>query len=154
MPRENDHSACVDAWLSNQPSSALPSLLVAAVAAVWARTATTLGTVTLMAITQRVLYIAAEKFPRLSTLQIDSAGSVKWRELDAPDPAFDRELVAGMRFVLVELLTVLGNLTGEILTPALHAELDTVGPGHARRARSPSQPAANPERSQNEDPTS
>ena len=28
-----------------------------------------------------------------------------------------------MRFVLVEFLTVLGNLTAEILSPALHAEL-------------------------------
>jgi hypothetical protein len=33
------------------------------------------------------------------------------------------ELEAAIRYVLVEFLTVLGNLTAEVLTPALHAEL-------------------------------
>ena len=32
-------------------------------------------------------------------------------------------IVAAIRFVLVEFLTVLGNLTAQILTSALHAEL-------------------------------
>jgi hypothetical protein len=36
------------------------------------------------------------------------------------------ELLAGLRFVLIEFLTVLGNLTAEILTRALHAELAKV----------------------------
>jgi hypothetical protein len=36
------------------------------------------------------------------------------------------ELVAGIRFVLVEFLTVLGNLTAEILTSELHAELSNI----------------------------
>ena len=38
----------------------------------------------------------------------------------------DSELVEGIRFVLVEFLTVLGNLTAEILTPELHSELSNV----------------------------
>jgi hypothetical protein len=31
-----------------------------------------------------------------------------------------------IQFVLVELLTVVGNLTAEILTPALHSELSNI----------------------------
>ena len=37
-------------------------------------------------------------------------------------------------FVLVEFLTVLGHLTDEILTPALHAELSKVALGEPERA--------------------
>jgi hypothetical protein len=36
------------------------------------------------------------------------------------------ELRRGIRFVLTEFLTVLGNLTAEILTPELHAALSNV----------------------------
>ncbi len=33
------------------------------------------------------------------------------------------ELTGAIRFVLVEFLSVIGHLTAEILTPALHAQL-------------------------------
>jgi len=39
-----------------------------------------------------------------------------------------KQLEEGVRFVLVEFLTVLGNLTADMLTPALHAELSRVAP--------------------------
>lgn len=48
-------------------------------------------------------------------------------------------LIAGTRFVLVEFLTVLGNLTADILTPELHEELARVhrpDPGGATAATS------------------
>ena len=38
----------------------------------------------------------------------------------------DGELRQAIQFVLVELLTVVGNLTAEILTPALLSELSNV----------------------------
>jgi hypothetical protein len=48
------------------------------------------------------------------------------------------ELREAIRFVLVELLTVLGNLTAEILTPALHAEISRVArPGAIRVGATP-----------------
>ena len=47
-----------------------------------------------------------------------------------------------MRFLLVEFLTVLGNLTADILTPALHSELTavTVRPGASKTRRAASTP--------------
>jgi hypothetical protein len=40
-------------------------------------------------------------------------------------------VLEGIRFVLVEFLTVLGNLTAGILTAELHAELSHVEPTNA-----------------------
>ncbi len=44
------------------------------------------------------------------------------------------QLRAAVRFVLVEFLSVLGVLTAEILTPALHAELARLADKPARAA--------------------
>jgi hypothetical protein len=94
--------------------------------AMWQRAYATLGEVTLTAILDRVLYTAAERFPLLSSLEVDTNG-LKSDRLRAGAPGSNRdELAKGIRFVLVEFLTVLGNLTAEVLTPALHAELKNV----------------------------
>ena len=123
---ESQHAAVVDAWLKRSakglPSAALVQLFGAALGAVWTRTLTPLGEVTLTAIAQRVLHNAAEKFTFLSSLKIEPTG-IDCEGLNAPS---DSELIEGIRFVLVEFLTVLGNLTAEILTPELHSELSTV----------------------------
>jgi hypothetical protein len=97
-------------------------------AALWRRAHLTLGDVTLTAIVGRVLYVAAEEHPFLSALTVDPGG-LRCQELHerAVDLPPDR-LAEALRFVLVEFLTVLGSLTAEILTPALHAELASIAP--------------------------
>jgi len=91
----------------------------------------TLGEVTLTAIVDRVLYTASEKYSFLSALKIDGTRICfdDFRRQGAVQHG--RHLHEVVRFVLVELLTVLGNLTDEILTSALHAELSKVAPGDA-----------------------
>jgi len=83
--------------------------------------------VTLTAIAERVLHNASERFSLLWSLKIEPTRGIQCRELSdrigSVEPA---ELREAIRFVLVELLTVLGNLTAEILTPALHAEISKV----------------------------
>jgi hypothetical protein len=118
----------VDAWLSRCASGLareeLLRLFQAALDALWARTHVTLGEVTLTAITERVLYNASEKFPFLSSVRVEPERGVRCRELGERLGALDAaELLRGVRFVLVEFLPVIGNLTAEILTPELHAEL-------------------------------
>lgn len=97
-------------------------------AVLWRRAHQTLGDVTLTAILDRVLYNASEQFTFLSGLTIVpmglSCGELHERASTLPHDS----LAAGIRYVLVEFLTVLGSLTAEILTPALHAELAKVGP--------------------------
>jgi len=93
----------------------------------WARVKITLGEVTLVAIADRVLSNASEQFPFLSALKIEVSGASPLLELDEQARSVDAvELRRGVRFVLTEFLTVLGNLTAEILTPELHAALSNV----------------------------
>jgi len=122
-----EHAKCVDTWLDEAARGltppALRRLLEVAFGALWTRTMTTLGEVTLTAIGERVLYTAAERFPVLSSLQVVPTRGIELRGAEPQAPPSESELREGMRFLLVELLTVLGSLTAEILTPELHAQL-------------------------------
>lgn len=131
MLDDGQHAVCVDAWLERAPTGLAPEallrLLEAALDAVWIRTETTLGEVTLTAIAERVLHNASERYSLLWSLKIESTKGIQCRELrDRIGSVEPSELREAIRFVLVELLTVLGNLTAEILTPALHAEISRV----------------------------
>jgi hypothetical protein len=132
---ENDHRARVDAWMGRVAKEAPPDRLFdafeRAFGAMWRRARVTLGDVTLTAILDRVLYTAAERFPLLSSLEMDGTGlrSDKFRQ-GAGSLQRD-QLEEGIRFILVEFLTVLGNLTAEVLTAALHAELANAAAGAA-----------------------
>jgi len=138
---EGKHAASVKAWLEGSGESLSPAQLVTlferALGALWKRTLVTLGEVTLNAIADRVLYTASEKYSVLSTLKIEGTG-VRFDEFRTQEAVrSDRNLAEVVRFVLVEFLTVLGNLTSDVLTPALHAELSKVAleePGRTGKA--------------------
>lgn len=128
MIDEGQHRACVDEWLERSgeslPRESLLELFDLAFGALWAPTRITLGEVTLTAIAERVLFNAAQRFPFLSSLEVDPSTGIPCRDLRERVGSIGRpELIAGLRFILVELLTVLGNLTAETLTPELHSEL-------------------------------
>lgn len=137
-PDEVDHGQVVDAWLDRSATGLTPEkvveLLEAALCALLARTETTLGELTLSVIADRVLHNTVERYPAFAPLTFDPGKGVRCDALRAHAAAIPaRELRAGVRFVLVELLTVLGNLTAEILSPELHAELSkTTPPGDKR----------------------
>lgn len=146
---DNDHIACVNAWMelaaNRLPPDKLLPVFEHAFGAVWARAHRTLGDVTLTAILDRVLYTASERFPFLSVLDIDETG-LKVHRLDGLPADVPPEQVAdAVRFVLVEFLTVLGKLTAEILTPALHSELTrTASPQQASDTNDPGDEPPNP----------
>jgi len=123
------HADFVDAWLEQAEAKSLPrealvDLFEAALHALWARTRTTLGEVTLTAIADRVLHNAAERLPAFASLRVEPSGKVEAGELRATVASLHHlKLLEGMRSVLIEFLTVLGNLTAELLTQELHAEL-------------------------------
>ena len=131
MLDEDEHAARVAAWLERSAKGLSPEALLrlfeVAFGALWARTKITLGEVTLTAIAERVLHNASEKFPLLASLKVEAAGGIQCRDLrERVTSMHDSELLEGIRFVLVEFLTVLGKLTAEILTPELHSELSSV----------------------------
>jgi hypothetical protein len=128
---EGAHAGCVEAWLEGAAKDLSPQRLVqlfeAALGVLWARTETTLGVVTLTAIAERVLYTAAQRLPPFSCLVVEPGGGIQCRALHTQLGSFsDAQLREGASFVLVEFLTVLGNLTADILTPELHAALSEV----------------------------
>jgi hypothetical protein len=130
LPDEVNHAAYVEAWLAGAAKTLEPAQLVAlferALSALWRRTEVTLGEVTLTAIIDRVLYTASETHPFLSVLKVEKTG-ICFDGFRDPG-AQQADLHAAVHLVLVEFLTVLGHLTDEILTPALHAELSKVAP--------------------------
>ena len=124
---EDGHSAKVDAWLSEARKAVHPDRLVdafeQAFGAMWRRARLTLGDVTLPAILHRVTYTAAERFPALSRIEVNATGLQSGKLRERAAGLKPEQLEEGIRFILVEFLTVLGRLTAEVLSPALHAEL-------------------------------
>ena len=128
MLETHDHTTCVQAWMSrafeaSPRAGGLTPAFEAAFAAMWRRAHRTLGPVTLTAIVDRVLCVTSERYPTFPALKVDATGLLCGELHRSVGRLPTDQLTEGVRFVLVEFLTVLGNLTGEILTPALHAEL-------------------------------
>lgn len=125
-----DHDTCVSIWLvrlgGQVPARRQLAAFEVSFRVMWYRAARTLGDVTLGAVVDRVLFTAGKAHPALPPLTVDASG-IRCEALRAVaeqvDPA---ELTALIRFVLVEFLEVLGDLTADILTPALHHELTVV----------------------------
>jgi hypothetical protein len=138
---ESSHQAAVDAWLErsidHDSSVEVVRLFHTAFEAVWRRAVTTLGSVTLTAIAERVLVNATERYAFLAAVNPRPNGDARWREhLHERLTVVPRaDLIAGLRFGLVELLTVIGALTAEILSPELHAALEETIPVSAASVR-------------------
>jgi hypothetical protein len=125
-----DHRAYVIAFAQRMgPTAPNERILVGfelAFDAIWQRARISLGDITLTAIGNRVLHSAIEQYPALSALKVSGAG-LDVRDLHLRVERFEPQaLREGLCFVLVEMLTVIGKLTSEILTSALHAALATV----------------------------
>jgi len=135
---EQSHEAVVDAWLArsvdHDSSVEIVRLFHAALDSVWNRAVTILGPVTLTAIAERVLHNATERYPFLSAIDRRSSsdrrsgGDARWmdrlheRLVTVPRAA----LIESLRYGLIELLTVIGALTAEVLRGELHAALEAV----------------------------
>ena len=137
MDAPDYHSACVGEWSERAAKDLTPDLLIEAFdrafTALWGRAHQTLGNVTLTATTERVLYTATEHFSLLAALRFEEG--LRCEELRRNSAVLPRdELAAGLRFILAEFLTILGNLTAEVLTPALHAELARAAPPESHPA--------------------
>jgi hypothetical protein len=125
---KTEHEMCVDSWIEVQTQGLTPdeltSLFERALQGLWRRTERTLGDVTVRAIADRALHTVADGQARPmfrvgeDGIRCLGPGGGSAREPD--------ELIEGMRALLVEFLTVLGNLTAEILTPSLHYDLKAV----------------------------
>lgn len=130
-----NHVAVVDAWLKRsigeRSSVEAAGLLRAVFESLWSRAVTTLGTVTLIAIAERVLHTATTRYPFFSAVNTRPNGDTQWKQhlQDRLGAVPKLELIEGARFALIELLTVIGRLTAEILSQELHAAVLAVAAG-------------------------
>jgi hypothetical protein len=147
--RDDRHDACVDEWLAQTAGLSSTDVLAAwerAFGALWQRTQRTLGEVTLTAILDRVLRKAARRYPLLSSLQAVTSG-VSCKELATQAAEVPRDdLMESLRYVLVEFLTILGNLTAGIMNEPLQSTLaeQTRELAEAAAARTESTPESSP----------
>ena len=127
---EDLHSAFVASWMIRFGHGLPPERLVwifeHALGAMWQRCYVTLGEVTLGAIVDRVLHDASDKYPLLAPLKVERTGVCFDHFRESACTVDGDQLAEGVRFVLVHFLRLLGSLTAEILTPALHAELSRI----------------------------
>jgi hypothetical protein len=125
--KDQPHSKQVDIWIKQNTTGLSPDKLLlifeAAIQAIQKRTAITLSEVTLAAIFDRVLYMSQKKFPILSVLKFESNG-ISFDGLMANAKQLkSHEITEAFRFFLIQFITLLGNLTADILTPFLYQEL-------------------------------
>ena len=97
-------------------------LLEKAVHVVEQRALMTLSKVTLEVIFDRVLHQSNEKFPILSNVKLKNK-QLSFHELHNDKGHKPEEIVEALRYFLIELITVLGRITADILTTPLHKEL-------------------------------
>jgi hypothetical protein len=131
MREPSEHTAYVDTWFDGLPENLSPRHLVSAFeqtfTALWRRAQRTLGDVTVSAIVDRVLHEASARYPLFGALKVEGGIGLQFGELrQRVRPEDAEQLREGMRAMLIQFLTVMGNLTADILTPALHVELSGV----------------------------
>ncbi|MGZ3697887.1 MAG: hypothetical protein ACXWPM_08575 [Bdellovibrionota bacterium] len=127
---ESKTAQMVNEWLDkktlNLPPAKLVPLFEEAIGVLQARTEITLSEVTVSAIFDRALFLSQQKYPLLSGMKIDSK-KIVWNEtvtqLRDHRPA---EVTEAFRYLLIELLTIIDNLTAGVLTQSLSRELSKV----------------------------
>lgn len=117
------HRAAVEAWFAR--ARHLPDALLIAVEHVlvrlWLRSARALGDAPLRVLFHATTRRASARHPVLATVTADEHGP-SLRALRAAPPGARADARA-LESLVTELLTVIGHLTAEVLTPALHEEL-------------------------------
>lgn len=120
------HERCVTAWLESRgarqaDATRMTELLLAGLQAILERARPSLGDVTVAAIVQRAVHTAERRHRELAQLglRVTDGATIGITSSLAPRV----ELRAAVAFVLTEVLQVLGGLTADALTPALHAAL-------------------------------
>lgn len=124
--RSITHAKQIDLWASrtakNLSAKERSQLYVKAIQAIERRSLTTLSNVTVLVIVDRALHESKENFPLLSQVKSDAEGVDFSPLFLRPDTNYE-ELEGALRALLNELLTVLGNITADVLTVPLHKEL-------------------------------
>jgi hypothetical protein len=125
--RYKQHSEQVAAWIdwstSGLKKQHLAEHFEKTILALLNRAQPSVSDLTLAAILERVLYNSTEQFPLLQFIQIING---RWTldPIQKKLENFDEiEIKKAFHYLITEFLFIIGNLTGEQLTPILHKEL-------------------------------
>lgn len=126
--RQNDsHMQKVDLWENKQAHGLSVEkriqLFEKAIQVVEQRSRLTLSSVTVMVVINRALFECKEKFPLLSEIKVESKGlnlEGFRRQSDSKKP---EQRSDALRYFLIEILTVFGNITADVLTAPLYKAL-------------------------------
>ncbi|MBY0415719.1 MAG: hypothetical protein K2Q18_16210 [Bdellovibrionales bacterium] len=83
----------------------------------------TLSSVTLQVVLDRIIHQGIEKFPILVEITLEKEGINFTKIIQKKDHYKIGEIQDAFRYLLIEILTVIGNLTSDVLTTPLHKEL-------------------------------
>jgi hypothetical protein len=128
--RSKNHLEQVEAWekvnCENLSAQETVSIYSTAILAIRQRSLATLSSVTLTVVEDRALHQSLEKYPFLSEIKLLADG-INFDDLHKASGRIRvPELKEAMRHFLIEFLTVLGNITADVLTAPLHRELTQV----------------------------
>jgi hypothetical protein len=128
------HRNQVEAWLSEVVVDLTPEQLVQlfdlALTSLWNRARTTVSSVFLTAVWERVALSRSESRQLLALLQLSEDG-LDFKDLHRVAPTIpENQLVETFKYAISEFIAILGDVTNEVLTPSLYedlAELKTKG---------------------------
>jgi hypothetical protein len=122
----NGHSQFVETWEKQAAKGLTPTqhleLLGLGIKAVQNRASLTLSHVTMLVVLDRILQESQENFPILGNMTLTS-NTFKFEDHLNLDTEKRNDYMKALRFLLNELLNVLGRITADILTIPLHNEL-------------------------------
>ncbi len=125
--QREQHAIQVDAWIEKSVNglsqAAQAQIFKDAVEVIEKRILATLSAITWNAILDRALIRSAQSFPLLSGIKIQLGGiSIDGLLLNLQDQKAN-QVIEAFRFLLIEILTIVGNLTAGVLTEPLYREL-------------------------------
>jgi|GEM_PF-29909 len=131
--QNTEHEKYVDYWMEHAAKDVPVKVLLAMFEAAWSalrlRAESAVGEIALEAIAELVRAKGAEKYQFLALLKVE-AGDISCKALQgSADALGPGSLQEGLRFLLVEFLTVIGELTDQVLSPALYDELSRIAQG-------------------------
>lgn len=128
--RNESHIQQVVVWETRNcdglPAKSLARIYGCGIQAVERRSLVTLSRVTVKVVMDRVLHEGRTKFALLKSLVLEPDYLDFSQLIDKCENHDTEELRSALRFLLVELLNVFGNITAEVLTIPLHQELMAV----------------------------
>lgn len=128
--QDNAHKELITFWVEQNTKGLRNEQLVhlygSAFGAIERRCLATLSSVTINVVINRVLHLGLKKYPFFSLLTIEASG-LSFKGLMAKKENYKtEELRDGLSYLLAEFLTVIGNITSDVLSESLHKELKKV----------------------------